>query len=108
MPDSTTSTWSCTERDERGEDVARGAQLLDLNLQRLALHREVVQDGLSRVVGLLDDRAALLARTLDERLAVDLRGLHESFGGQSGVVIDLARPCSRLRRSSARRVPGPR
>ena len=75
--------------DERGEDVARGAQLLDLNLQRLALHRQVVQDRLASVVGLLDDGAALLAGTFDERLAIHLGRLDQTFRGQSGVVIDL-------------------
>ena len=71
-------------------DVARGAQLFDLDLQCLALDREVVQDGLARVVGLLDDRATLLARALDERFAVHLRRLDESLGGQARVVVDLS------------------
>ena len=38
------------------ERVARGAQLVDLQLQRLALDGEVVEDGAARLVRLLDDR----------------------------------------------------
>ena len=74
-------------RDEGRERVTRRAQLIDLHVQRLALHRQIVQDRLARFVGLFEDGAALLATALDERFAVDLRRVDEALRGQTRVVL---------------------
>jgi hypothetical protein len=89
MPDSMSSTLLAQRRDERRQRVARRAQLIDLQVQSLALDGEVVQDRAARFVGLFDNGAALLAGAIDQRFTIDLGRVDQSLGGESRVVVDL-------------------
>ena len=85
----------CTDACER---VARGAELLDLDVEGLSAHEQVGEHLASRLLGLVDDRPALLARPVDERVAVRPRGVDESLGA----------PRAPRSRSSRRRARPPR
>jgi hypothetical protein len=65
--------------------------LINLKVQRLPLHREIIQDIAARVVRLLNNGSTLLSPPLDQRLAVDFGRFDQSLGGESGIMIDLGR-----------------
>jgi len=76
-------------RDEGIHGISRGAQLIDLNVQCLALDCQVVQDVAPSFVGLFHDRATLLATPLHHCVTVHLGRLDESFRGQARLFVYL-------------------